>query len=134
MKDTPPLVLFDGICNFCDFWVHFAIRHDRRKRLKFAPLQGETAARLLANTGIDPEKNDTVLFLTNGHVYAQSSAALRICGQLDGGWKLLAVFLAVPGFIRNPVYRWIARNRYRWYGKKETCLVPTPELRERFLP
>lgn len=128
------VVLFDGECNLCDGSVQFILKRDRRKQFRFAPLQSAAAVRLApedAVTGDDAPKS--IILVENGKIYRESSAALRIARQLDGLWSLLAVFLIVPPFIRNIVYRWIARNRYRWFGKKESCLFPTGELRERFL-
>ena len=128
-----PVVLFDGVCNFCNYWVNFAIKRDKKKKLRFAPLQGESARQLLAQHGLDTTKLSSVILVDNGKVYTQSSAAIRICKYLDGGWKLCYGFMIIPKFIRDLFYNIIARNRYKWFGKKDSCRVPTPELRERFL-
>lgn len=129
-----PVVLFDGVCNFCNYWVNFAIRHDRKKKLRFTPLQGETASRLLTKYKLSTSSLSSVIFIDKEKVYTQSSAAIRIAKHLDGGWKLFYGFMIVPKFIRDFFYNIIARNRYKWYGKKERCMIPTPELKERFLP
>lgn len=127
------LILFDGVCNFCNYWVTFAIKRDRKNKLKFAPLQGETAKQLLPQFHIDPSSLSSVIFIDNGKVYTQSSAAIQICKHLDGGWKLFYGLIIIPKFFRDFLYNIIARNRYKWFGKKESCLIPTAELKERFL-
>ena len=128
-----PVILFDGVCNFCNYWVNFAIERDPEKTLRFTPLQGETAKQLLPQFHIDPTALSSVIFIDSGKAYTQSSAALRICKHLDGGWKLFYGLMIIPKFIRDFFYNIIARNRYKWFGRKESCRVPTPELRERFL-
>ncbi len=132
MVETP-LILFDGVCNFCNYWVNFAIKKDRKKKLKFTTLQGATAKQLLPKYHINPTSLSSVILIDNGKVYTQSSAAIRICKYLDGGWKLFYGLIIIPKFIRDFFYNIIARNRYKWFGKKERCMVPTPELKERFL-
>lgn len=129
-----PLILFDGICNFCHYWVNFAIQRDSKKKLRFTSLQGETAKSILPAHSITPGSLSSVIFIDNGKAYTQSSAAIRICKHLNGGWKLLYGLMVIPKFIRDPVYNIIARNRYKWFGKKEQCMIPSPEVRERFLP
>ncbi len=133
MIPAGPVVLFDGVCNFCNYWVNFAIRHDPKSVLKFAPLQGETARQLAARHTIDATAITSVILLDNGKVYTQSSASLRICKYLAGGWKLFYGLMIIPKFIRDALYNFVARNRYKWFGKKEQCMVPTPAVRERFL-
>lgn len=133
MTDAP-LVIFDGVCNFCNYWVNFAIKHDKKKRLRFAPMQGKTAAARLARHGIHQNKLSSVVLIDNGKAYTQSSASIRICKYLDGGWKLFYGLMIIPKFIRDFLYNIIARNRYKWFGKKNACMVPTTELQERFLP
>lgn len=128
-----PVVLFDGVCNFCNYWVNFAIKRDRKKKLKFTALQGEPAKKLLLQFHINPTSLSSVILIDNGKVYTQSSAAIRICKYLNGGWKLFYGLMIIPKFIRDFFYNIIARNRYKWYGKREACMVPTPELKERFL-
>ena len=133
MNSTYPIVLFDGVCNFCNYWVSFAIKRDRKKKLRFASLQGETAKQILPQYNIQSSSLSSVIFIDNGRAYTQSSAAIRICKHLDGGWKLFYGLIIIPKFIRDFFYNIIARNRYKWYGKKESCMVPTPYLKERFL-
>ncbi|MFZ9387022.1 MAG: thiol-disulfide oxidoreductase DCC family protein [Chitinophagaceae bacterium] len=132
MQDHP-LIFFDGICNFCNYWVNFAIKHDRKKRLRFSPLQGNKAREVLSTKTSVLKKAESVIVLDKGRIWTRSSAALRICRYLDGGWKILYGLILVPKFIRDPVYIMIARNRYRWFGKKDACMVPGPDVRERFL-
>lgn len=133
METNQPIVFFDGVCNFCNYWVNFAIKRDKEKRLKFASLQGEYAKKILPPLGINQTLVDSVVLVDNGKVYTQSSAAFRICKYLDGGWKLGYGFMIFPKFIRDFLYNILARNRYRWFGKKESCMVPGPGIKERFL-
>jgi predicted DCC family thiol-disulfide oxidoreductase YuxK len=131
----PAVILFDGVCNLCNSSVTFVIDHDRRKRFKFAALQSEAGAALLAQHGRaatlgDP---DSMLLVEDGRLYQRSTAVLRIARGLSGLWKLGYAAMVVPRPLRDLVYRWIARNRYRWFGKTEACRLPTPELKERFL-
>jgi len=128
-----PIVLFDGVCNFCNYWVNFAIKRDKKRKLRFGPLQGEAAKLLLQQYKLHTTSLSSVIFIHAGKIYTQSSAALRIAKHLDGGWKLFYGFIIIPKFIRDFFYNIIARNRYKWYGKKDTCMIPTPELRGRFI-
>lgn len=128
-----PLILFDGVCNFCDRSVQFIIRHDRRGYFHFAALQSEAGQAVLAAYGLPQGGFDTFILLQKGRVYKRSGAALRVARNLDGLWPVLYAFIIVPPFIRDLVYKIIARNRYRWFGKKDQCMIPTPEVRSRFL-
>ena len=132
MKEVP-IVVFDGVCNFCNYWVNFAIMRDRKQQLKFTTLQGETAKQLLPQYNINPTSLSSVIFIDKGKAYTQSSAAIQISKYLNGGWKLFYGLMIIPKFIRDFFYNIIARNRYKWFGKKESCMVPTPELKNRFL-
>ena len=134
MLPDQPVILFDGVCNFCNYWVNFAINRDKKKKLRFAPLQGEAAKKLLNQFGLDTSTFSSVILIDNGKAYTQSSAAFRICKYLDGGWKLVYGIMVIPKFIRDFFYNIIARNRYKWFGKRKECMVPTPEMIERFLP
>jgi len=127
-----PVVLFDGVCNYCNTMVRFAIRNDSKARLKFSPLQSQTGQQLKSQFNIPPEI-DSVIFIDNNKAYTYADAAIRICKYLDWPAKALFAFIVFPKFIRQPTYKWIAKNRYRWFGKKETCMIPTPEVRGRFL-
>lgn len=134
MKSTnQPVILFDGICTFCNFWVNFAIKNDPQKNLRFTPFQSNAGQNLLKQHQIAIESVNSVILIENGKAYTQSSAAFRVCKYLSGIWKIFYGLLIIPKFIRDFFYNIIARNRYRWFGKKETCMVPTPGVRERFL-
>lgn len=127
------IILFDGVCNFCNNWIDFVVRRDPKGKFKFAALQSDSGKRLLAERGLSADGLTTVFLLDGERVHARSGAALRIAAGLGGAWPLVSVFLIVPPFIRNAVYDWIARNRYRWFGKRDTCRVPGPGERSRFL-
>jgi len=145
MGSVDSLVLFDGKCNLCNGAVQFIIDHERSPELKFAPLQSDLASeRLTEAMGAEATKAlvlgatgsgdpDTIVMIEDGKAYTHSTAALRIAGHLTAPWRWAFVFYVVPRFVRDVVYRWIARNRYRWFGKTESCRVPTPELRARFV-
>jgi len=127
------IILFDGVCNLCNGAINFIIKHDPKGIFKFASLQGETGEKLLAQHNIDPQETDSIVLIDNDQVSVKSSAALRIAKNLNQGYPLLFGFMIIPTFIRNGVYDFIAANRYKWFGKKESCMLPTPELRSRFL-
>ncbi len=130
-----PIILFDGVCNLCNASVLFIIDRDPSAHFHFAPLQSDVARELMDRAGepIPSGDPDSIVLLANGRVYRSSTAALRIARQLGGPTRLLAAFVIVPRPIRDLVYRWIARNRYRWFGRTEACRVPTPALAARFL-
>lgn len=135
MRSQPQAILFfDGVCNLCNSAVQFVIRHDKLGRVRFAPLQSgpgeEAQAAIRSRLGRVP---DSLILKLGDRYYTESAAALRLAGLLDGGWKLLAALRIVPAFIRDPLYRLIARNRYRWFGKKDACTLPTPALKARFI-
>jgi predicted DCC family thiol-disulfide oxidoreductase YuxK len=127
------LILFDGICNLCNSAVQFVIRHDKKKLFKFASLQSESAKNILGQYNLPPTYTDSFILIENNEVFSRSTAALKVARQLDGLSSLLYGFIIVPGFIRNPLYDFIARNRYKWFGKKESCMIPTPGIESRFL-
>ncbi|RXG13399.1 putative DCC family thiol-disulfide oxidoreductase YuxK [Leeuwenhoekiella aestuarii] len=127
------IILFDGVCNLCNGAINFIIKHDPSAQFKFASLQGETGQRLLKNHQINSAETDSIVLIDGDRVSVKSSAALRIAKYLNKGYPLLFGFMIVPKFIRNAVYDYIARNRYQWFGKKESCMIPTPELKSRFL-
>jgi len=132
--NDPPVLLFDGVCNLCNGAVAFVIRRDPRARLRFAPLQSPAADALLASLGVARDRlPDSFVLVEDGRVHVRSTAALRVARRLRFPWPLLAVFLLVPRWLRDPVYDLVARNRYRWFGRREACMVPTAELRARFL-
>ena len=128
------VVLFDGHCNFCSGVVNFLIDRDPRGRLKFAPIQSEAGRRLLAAHGLPmPDVPDTMVFIDGEKAFVRSDAALATTKYLSGIWPLARVGFLVPRFLRDSVYKLVAKNRYRWFGKTEACRIPTPALRARFL-
>jgi predicted DCC family thiol-disulfide oxidoreductase YuxK len=133
MPRDKPVILFDGVCNLCNRSVQFIIKRDTKKKFLFASLQGKTGGEILKKFDLPVNDFNSFILAEGDRIYTRSTAALRIARQLSGGWKLLYGFMIIPAFIRNAVYNWIARNRYKWFGKKDECMIPTPELKERFL-
>lgn len=127
------VVLFDGVCNFCNATINFVIEHDQAGYFKFAPLQSEIGERLMAEHKIDRIETDSVILVEGGKAYTHSDAALRIARKLDGFWSWAYAFRAVPRFIRDAAYRFFAKHRYRLFGRQDACMMPTPEIRARFL-
>jgi predicted DCC family thiol-disulfide oxidoreductase YuxK len=127
------VVLFDGVCNLCNGFVQFIIERDPKALFRFGALQSAEAADLLRESTVRPEDLSTVIYIRKGRVLTRSTAALYVLKDLGGPWSLCFVFIIVPPFIRNGVYGWVARNRYKWFGQRESCMLPTPELRARFL-
>lgn len=127
------LVIFDGVCNLCEASVNFIIERDPDGTFQFVPSQTPLGGRLQEKYNINTGSLDTVILIRDGIAYTESDAAVEIAKEFDGAWKLLSLARFVPRPIRNRVYRWIARNRYAWFGQKDVCLVPTPEIRGRFL-
>jgi predicted DCC family thiol-disulfide oxidoreductase YuxK len=126
------IILFDGVCNLCNQSVQFIIKRDKKDYFRFAALQSEIGTDLLQQYHVSPQ-SDSIVFIDNGKAYTKSSAALRICKGLSGLWPLMYAFIIIPPFLRNSIYNWIARNRYRWFGKKNACMIPTPALKSKFL-
>lgn len=127
------IVIFDGVCNLCNRFVNFILRKDRKKRFKFSALQSSTGQKLLKDYKLDFSTIDTVIYIKNLKVFTKSSAALHILKDIGGFWKILFVFIIVPKFIRDYCYTFIARNRYRWFGKLDSCMIPTEKDKEMFL-
>jgi predicted DCC family thiol-disulfide oxidoreductase YuxK len=127
------IVLFDGVCNFCNASINFVIEHDKAGYFKFAPLQSETGEQLMAKHGIDTIETDSVILVEDEKVYTHSTAALRIARKLDGLWSWFYAFIVVPKPIRDFFYKLLAKNRYRLFGRQDACMIPTPEVRARFL-
>lgn len=127
------LIFFDGVCNLCNHSVQFVIKRDDKDYFRFAALQNEIAAQKLSDFDFKGEDLKTIILLQDGKVYLRSTAALRIARQLSGGWPLLYGLMVIPAFIRDFVYKLIAGNRYRIWGKTESCMVPVPELKAKFL-
>lgn len=124
------IVIFDGVCSLCNTSVDFLLRHDRTGQLRFCAFQSDAGRALLAQHGMltAPE---TVYVLDGGVLYTESTAILRLARHLQWPWRAAAILRLIPSPFRDPIYRWIARNRYRWFGKRDTCRVPTAEERER---
>lgn len=127
------IVLFDGVCNFCNASVNFAIKHDTKNRLVFAPLQSEKGKELLARYAIDTTVIDSFVLIENDRAYIKSAAALRLIKHLNRLYPLLYGFIIIPPFIRNSIYDFVSRNRYKWFGRKESCMVPNDEVRRKFI-
>lgn len=128
-----PIILFDGVCNFCESSVRFIVDRDPRGVFRFASLQSEIGRELAIGAGGDPDAMNTMMLLEDGELYTRSTAALRIARRMRFPWRLARVFLAIPEEMRDPLYALVSANRYRWFGKKEECMIPSPEIRERFL-
>lgn len=131
-------ILFDGVCNFCNASINFIIDRDSKSIFKFAALQSEIGQELLRKNGLktsDSESRtfDSIVAIEGNKVYQKSDAALEIARRMDGVWKFFYVFKIIPTFLRNPIYDFVARNRYRIFGRTDTCRIPTPELKARFL-
>ncbi len=132
MSDQP-IILFDGVCNFCNGSVNFIIRHDPSARFRFAPLQSAAGERLARECGLHASVLDTVVLIEHGRAYRRSTAALRIARGLSGAYWLIYALILLPSFVRDWFYDWFARNRYQWFGKRRECMLPGPEVRARFL-
>ncbi len=132
VENSFPIVLFDGVCNLCNASVDFIVKRERNDKLRFASLQSELGKHIVAkySDGMAP---DSILFLEDGKLYSQSTAALRVSKYLKFPWQLIGFLRIFPANIRDYVYDFIAANRYKWFGKKETCRLPTAEERNKFL-
>lgn len=127
------VVLFDGVCNFCSGSVNFIIERDAENYFKFAPLQSKIGQQYLDKFGIDKAETDSVILIENEKAYTHSTAALKIAKRLPGVWSWFYGFIIVPKFVRDFFYKLFAKNRYRLFGKQDACMMPTPEIRQRFL-
>ncbi|MBK7734707.1 MAG: thiol-disulfide oxidoreductase DCC family protein [Chitinophagaceae bacterium] len=132
MVSSSPIILFDGICNLCNRSVQFIIKHDKEKVYRFAAFQSKAGQKLLQQYNLPLKQYSSFLLIENNKAYSQSTAALKVAKNLSGLVKLAVVFNIVPAGIRNIVYNFVARNRYQWFGKKESCMVPTQDLKARF--
>jgi len=134
MTDTGPgpVVLFDGVCNLCNASVLFVIKRDPRGVFRFAALQSAFARELLVKHKLDPDVLHSFIVVHQSMLYQRSRAALEVVRRLRGLWPVLYLLIIVPPFIRDPIYDWIASNRYKWFGKRNECMIPTPELKSRF--
>ena len=126
-------MIFDGVCNLCAHSVQFILNHEADQTLRFTPLQSPAGARLMREAGFDPDDAKTFVLLADGRAYLRSDAAIRISRYFGGAWKLIGVVKIIPRPVRDWGYDIVARNRYRWFGRRDTCMVPTPQLRARFI-
>lgn len=133
LSNEHPIILFDGVCNMCDGFVQFVMKRDKQGVFRFAPLQSEAGRVLLRHFGLDENALDTVVLIENGAFYTKSTAPLRTAKRIGGGWALAYSFIILPKFIRDWGYDLVATYRYKLFGEKTTCMMPTPEVRARFL-
>lgn len=128
-----PVLLFDGVCNLCDASVQWVLKRDRKAQFRFAALQSGIGRQLLAEHGMNPDAFDSVVLIDGDRVFTRSDAALEILRRLGGFWACWSVFQWIPRPLRDAVYNWVARNRYRWFGREDACHLPRPEWKSRFL-
>ena len=133
MDQLPPILLFDGVCNLCNRLVMFVIRRDKNDRIRFASLQSEAGKSILSVAGLNPDSADTVVYLSGDKAFLRSSAVLNLMNDLGGGWTLFYSLIIIPSFIRDFIYNLVARSRYRSFGKRESCMVPTKDIENRFI-
>lgn len=128
-----PVILFDGVCNFCNNAINFTLKRNTKANIRFAPMQSEAGQKLLQQYNLPADDMQSFIFIENGVVYKQSTAALKVCRHLRGLWPWCYGLIIVPKFIRDGIYNWIAKNRYKWFGIRQSCMIPTPEVKARFL-
>lgn len=133
MNTQKKIILFDGVCNFCSFWVNFVIKRDKKDIFRFAALQSEKAKELTSRFSIDISKPDTFILITDDKFFTKSTAALLVCRELNGVVRILYPFIVLPKIFRDFIYDMIAENRYKLFGKRESCRVPTEADRLKFL-
>ena len=127
------IIVFDGVCNLCEYSVNFVIRRDERRKFKFAPAQSQAGIDLQSKYDIDALDLETMVLIKDGVAYTKSDAAIEIAKNLDGLWKNFSSVNVVPKTVRDWAYSKIAKNRYRWFGKKDSCMIPSMDIRPRFL-
>lgn len=130
---TSPVLLFDGVCNLCNASVQWVLLHDRKGIFQFAALQSETGQNLLRKWGRPTHDFDSVVLVDGDRLLLHSDVPLEIVRRIGGAWQLLYVFKIIPRPLRDAVYRWVARNRYRWFGRQAECMLPRKEWKERFI-
>ena len=137
IEDLPQnkkIILFDGVCNLCDTSIQFIIKHDKKDIFRFVSIQSDLGKQLLTHIGVDTSKIDTIiLYLPTVAYYTKAQAVFRVLKDFEGLFSVLYYLKFLPKFVTNNLYDFVAKNRYKWYGKKETCLIPTPELKTKFL-
>lgn len=132
-KTDQPLIVFDGVCNLCEYSVKFIVKHDRQARFKFVSAQSDRGKELQRLHGVDIFRDGSLILLKNDQVYVKSDAAVEIAGDLEGLWRFLHVFKFIPKPVRDLVYSIVSKNRYRWFGMKNQCLLPDKNIKDRFL-
>lgn len=133
ISSTNPIVLFDGLCNLCSSSVQFIITHDPKNRFRFASLQSDFGQKILHENHLSATDLNSFILYENGKIYTRSTGALKVAKQLSGPWKLLSGFLILPPFLRDGIYNLVSRNRYKWFGKKSSCWLPSKSLNSRFI-
>ena len=133
MIDYNAIILFDGVCNFCNSSVNFIIKRDKKNFFKFAAIQSDFARNFFKHNNLKSEDIESIFLIEGNRFYRKSAAVLRIARHLKGFWKLFYVFIIIPPAARDLFYDIIARNRYRWFGKKESCMVPDERVRQKFI-
>jgi predicted DCC family thiol-disulfide oxidoreductase YuxK len=128
-----PIILFDGVCNLCNASVQFIINRDPKAKFRFTSLQSEAGQTIMKKFGLPDQALYSVMLVRDGKVHDRSRAALEIARGLSGLWPLMYAFIIVPPFLRNFVYDWISRNRYKWFGVRQECMMPTPDMKVRFI-
>jgi predicted DCC family thiol-disulfide oxidoreductase YuxK len=128
-----PIILFDGVCNFCNGAVNFVIKRDKNAKIQFAPLQSQKGRMYLRQLGLAEDDLQSFIFIEDEIAYSRSTAALKVCKYLGALWPWCYGLIIIPKFIRDGLYNWVAKHRYSWFGKKDQCMMPTPEVRKRFL-
>jgi predicted DCC family thiol-disulfide oxidoreductase YuxK len=128
-----PVILFDGVCNLCSGAVQFIIKRDKKDVFRFASLQSSFGQSVLKKYKLPSHELSSFILVENDIIYTRSTGALKVAKQLSGGWPLLYAFIIVPRFIRDAVYNYVAKNRYKWFGKKQECWLPTPALKNKFI-
>ena len=132
-SDGHAVIVFDGVCVLCNGWIGFLLRHDRKQRYRFAAMQTRAGRALLSEHGLDADDPMSFLLLDEAGARTDSDAVLGVLTGLGGIWRTAAAFRLLPRALRDPAYRWLARNRYRWFGKKQVCYLPSAEQRHRFV-
>ena len=134
MRKEKSIILFDGVCTLCNASIDFILKRDDRDHFLVGALQEDSAKKFLSSFEVNPSYLDSLVLIEEGKIYFKSTAALKIAKNLRGLWPICYPLIFIPAFLRDPIYDWIGKNRYRWFGKKNTCRIPTPEERVKFLP
>lgn len=133
IQDKYDIVMFDGVCNLCNDAVDFIMLRDKNDKFKFGALQEDTSKEILKEYKVKEGYLDSIILIKGDNIFYKSRAALEIAKNLSGLWPMTFAFIIIPSFIRDPIYDWIAKNRYKWFGKRETCRFPSEEERAKFL-